>query len=609
MDNDVKTRTVGNTFDVLNGHEFVYFPMNDTVLKPRPTQTELVRQTLQMFAEGKEGIVVCAPTGSGKTAYGLWMIDMLLDHLVVHVPDQTSRNECSRKKLKGVYTSPLNTLVDQMDEQYGIHEVQIHGEYRKGKVFTLKGREHYKCLAGKTDCSLGYCQVNVCTMDNTLPRKIIGKDGKATSRCSSCAEMNNSRWLECPCVDCIYRTVRSKFSETPIGNINFALFEMGISGDRDIVVIDECDDIEGFIRIQNTLIVDEYIDSDDFGYHIETLGSLVEQYEADLSQCNEDTTYLSDKQKLYFTRKVAGIKKLLADYEAHKKHWCISHPEGSTKTMYQPVTVQRFLAPLLKDRFVIMMSATPRKIPDYGFIEIDSEFPVENRPWVYLPIARMGSDHRAVGSQKIALLLKHLEGKTLVHCHSYGIARMIYEALRVFCPGRDILLQTSGKLSMGDQYARKDVVQKFKDSKDPDAVFLSVNMARGTDFPEADIVNNVITKMPWYDYRDPLVKAKNAEYGGTGWQHVDYAGTLMQAYGRLPRRPDKESLCIIADADFNNHNMHYWYGKHLDLFYKWFKEAQLYSIVAPDGTQGIEYYPWLNDVLGKVQYLSELIEQ
>jgi len=94
---------------------------------------------------------------------------------------------------------------------------------------------------------------------------------------------------------------------------------------------------------------------------------------------------------------------------------------------------------------------------------VGSTFPIENRLWEYKPLGRMGIKHREETVYNIARFLTTLEGKTLVHCHSYGIAKMLSEALRPICKSK-VFLQVNNMVdeNENDNYYRKDIVYQFK---------------------------------------------------------------------------------------------------------------------------------------------------
>jgi len=528
-----------------------FFPSTDKIPEPRDTQIDLINQSVELFNQGHKHIVVCAPTGSGKSAYGLWMA-RLLANFTRKETVVNGKSTFSTPKI--VYTSPLNVLVDQMNSNFEIRYIK-----------TIKGREHYACVSGKENCAVGWCKLHKCSMVHELPRE-----------CKSCEKSHPELFDRCPCNHCIYKKELALFKNHNIGNTNFTLFQYGIAEGRDIIVIDECDAIESFIRMQHSFTVDEIIKGD-YTEHIARLKEIKMDVDVELELVLEGRLELSAKQIHKLKNKSNNIKTLIEDYEKGRA-WCVSYNYDRTK--YEPINTDRFLEPLIKDKIVIFMSATPEKREDAGFIEVGSTFPIENRLWEYKPLGQMGIKYRNETVHNIAEFLTTLEGKTLVHCHSYGIARMLSSALKPLTNNK-VFTQVNNVIEEADDdnYYRKDIVYQFKQSKDDNAILLSVNLARGVDFPEYNIKNNVIAKFPWFDHTDPLTIAKNRQEGNVKWQWKEISRTLMQAYGRLPRSPEKISHCYIVDSDFNNPRgismAKLWYDRHKEYFFDWFKDAEV----------------------------------
>lgn len=529
-----------------------FFPRTESIPTPRDTQIDLINKIIEQINLGNKRIVVCAPTGSGKSAFALWATRIIANYYKKETI-VNGRKYYSQPKI--VYTSPLNVLVDQMKNNFEIRYIK-----------TIKGREHYACVSGKENCAVGWCKLKKCSMNHEQPRT-----------CQSCEKNNYELFSKCHCNKCIYKKELALFKNHPIGNTNFTLFQYGIAEDRDIIVIDECDAIESFIRMQHSFSVEEYIHGE-YTEHIKRLEEIKVDTGAALEMVLEGKYEISAKQIHKLENQSKNISILLDDYN-NGKAWCISYRGGYTH--YQPINVERFLLPLIENKICIFMSATPEHRDDSSFIEVDSTFPKENRTWEYLPLGQMGMKHRDRTVHNIADFLTTLNGKTLVHCHSYGIARMLSDALRPICNSK-VFLQVNNFIEEAeeDNYYRNDIIQQFKNSNDPNAILLSVNLARGVDFPEYGIVNNVIAKFPWFDHTEPLTMAKNRVNGNVKWQWDEISRTIMQAYGRLPRSPDKVSHCYIVDSDFNNPNgrgmANLWYEKHKEgYFFEWFTEAEV----------------------------------
>lgn len=450
-----------------------------------------------------------------------------------------------------LYTSPLNELVNQIaNSEFGFD--------------TLKGRRNYPCLAKKPDCGVGYCRVGKCP-NTQVPRIRACKD-KPYGDCGRCV-----------CWKCIYKAVFQKYKESKKGNTNFTLFMMGVTNNYDVLVCDEADSVEPTVRDHFSITIPILINKSDFIDHLEPLQQYMEYLSEEINKL--DPKEISDEQfrkREDYLKLYGKINFMLEDVTNHGEPWVITTKPLNQKTMYQPITIDRFLEPLLANKTIIMMSATPPNYAGYAKIEVDSVFPIETRQWSYVPLGKMSMKFRDKTIPKLAVWLSKLKGKTLVHAHSYLTAQKIAEPLRML--GINPLLQVQGNgESTGHNVSRYDAVKAFVDSKESQKILLSVSLARGVDFHQLDILNNIITTVPWPNPTDPLTKAKNRLLGES-WQSEQIAQDIAQAYGRIHRSEKMGVLngiptpkrTYIVDSNFGS-----WYANHKKLFPKWFRESQL----------------------------------
>jgi hypothetical protein len=273
------------------------------------------------------------------------------------------------------------------------------------------------------------------------------------------------------------------------------------------------------------------------------------------------------------------------DWEDNQESWVIRkeiNKIGEPRTRYEPVTVERFTEPLLKNMdFVLAMSATPPRWKDYKFIEVDSSFPKEIRPWRFHPLGKMTYDHRDKTIPLLANYLATLKGKTIVHCRGYsGIANKLSNALRFL--GIYPLLQ-SQDINNGDSdiVSRYDAINAFIKAEDPNKILLSVAMGRGIDLWQPGIVNNIIAAIPWDNPKDELTisrkKVLKSKYKDDETQRI--ANEIMQFYGRVNRNAEKHTMTEIIATDFNCGAMHtdkqFWFMRNKRFFRKWFLEAEI----------------------------------
>jgi Rad3-related DNA helicase len=532
-----------------------YFPFDDKITELRPNQQEALNAIWDAIVEGKTRVMLSGPVGSGKSKIGETVLRYFKDNDKV-----------------GLYTSPLNSLVDQLEES----------KHPDSNIKTLKGKSHYDCIARLGyKCDNGYCSLNICSVT------------KKTRSCKGCENIN------CICHDCIYKATFQTYRKSKAGNTNMALWLMGIvPKDASVLIIDEVDSLEDFVRMYCTVSVPYHLKSNDFEDHIKYASEFADS----LKNCVDCERGYSCKPK-NIDRHEQKINKILAmvyDFEENNESWVIKKEitkSGDIRTRYEPITINRFIDSILESMdFVLAMSATPPHWKDYHFIEVESPFPVDIRQCEYFPIGKMSMNYRDKTIPKLADFLMTLKGKTVVHCVSYATAAKIADVLRE----RKIfpLLQVNNNNGDGNEnnVQRWDAVNAFKTSKDINKILLSVKLDRGVDFWEPEIQNNIIAVVPFQNPTDKLVKAKSSLLGES-WKTENTAIAIEQAHGRIHRgvyllsdvikyRPELSWLptnakgeiikrTYIIDSNFNNGGgrLMAWYQRNKRFFTKSFNEV------------------------------------
>lgn len=216
-----------------------FFPVTNTIKSIRLNQKEALDKLWECLERGDTKITVCAPTGSGKSILGITLFKYFgsLDK-------------------KCLYTSPLNNLVDQI-EGYDFQD-----------IYTLKGRVHYRCLAKNDTSDKGFCQRDRCP---------------SSKRVRSCKHEPYGACKTCVCRHCIYKIAFLKFKNSVKGNTNFTLFLMGVDNSPDVIVIDEVDLMESFIRNHYSFTADGTFDSN-FSVAVEQLKEYQKGLQSELDE-------------------------------------------------------------------------------------------------------------------------------------------------------------------------------------------------------------------------------------------------------------------------------------------------------------------------------------
>lgn len=225
---------------------------------------------------------------------------------------------------------------------------------------------------------------------------------------------------------------------------------------------------------------------------------------------------------------------------------------------------------------VILTSATIRPktlellgVPNdqYEFMEYPSSFPVNSRPFTWVPTVsvshRMDSGSERVWAAKVdAIIRGRLDRKGIIHTISYA--------------RRDYLLKHSEYaryMVVHDTGGTSDTVRRFKEMRPP-AILISPSVGTGFDFPGAECRYQVIGKVPFPSTQSVVVKARQE-------QDKDYfayvaAQNLVQMAGRGMRSSDDWCENFIIDD-----NWRWFYQRYKQFMPNWFVRACRRSDMVP----------------------------
>jgi Rad3-related DNA helicase len=212
---------------------------------------------------------------------------------------------------------------------------------------------------------------------------------------------------------------------------------------------------------------------------------------------------------------------------------------------------------------LILMSATIAK-PDIddlgltrrrvGYVEVPSDIPKKNRPFVYQGVAHMGkrrtkSDITRMYNQLTDIHTRN-NGRGFIHS-TYELASQIPKDAKF------IKHHIADKKSLLDQW--------ITDKKDRRS-FVGCGLTTGLDLAGPNFGWQAIIKCQFPDLADPAVLAKaNMDPEWYAWQAIRQ---IAQAYGRVCRGPEDYGSTFMLDSDFIM-----LYSRHRHLFPKWLTEA------------------------------------
>lgn len=488
----------------------------------RPHQLTAAREIVNLFESGVDVVMLDAPVGSGKTI----VAEMVRQYLGV----------------KGTYVCSGLDLQDQFIGDFG--------EYSR----VLKGRRNYPTLK--------------------LPMSMVTAADCKMKACTYCE----------PKADCPYIKARQGAGAADVAVLNTS-YMMAFRGDtyiRPLIVVDECDQIEGALmgyyeftvtaRRMGLLGIDGPVKAARKvtlqKWLLETFVPAVDEWMAAMGVPDEDDVQgarLFESMKMDRAKAVDVAGQLEDDWVRDYSTWH-GHEQD---LILKPVTVWRQGGDVLwkrgKKKGVkwLCMSGTIIS-PEawavdvgveeagltWGVVSVPMMFDVANRPVVLKPVADMS---RAGGPGEIeklistiTLLLDRHEGESmLIHTVSYGLMKEVVAGLRRAGVQGVISYETSGD--------RELALRRFKSER---GVLVAPSMDRGVDLPDDLCRVVVVAKMPFAYLGDRQVSERMRLPGGQTWYDIATTRTLVQMTGRGVRHEEDWCVTYILDRQFQRY-----YGK------------------------------------------------
>jgi len=486
----------------------------------RPYQKEVIERAIRAFREeGYRNIIIEAPTGFGKS---------LVNYEIA-----------KRLGVSTWYTTPQVVLLEQLRNDPLI------------SIPVLKGRDKYMCAVRGTTADVAPC-VSI-------------------------------KGYKCPFEDeCDYIRDREAVLNSKISGISFAMLirtrKLEQWGKRDLLIVDEADDIESWGEEFGTLVFRTPLSFSSMKDIVRWALKKYERVKAEIKYY-EDMDYLTP-QEIKRLRELWDLRDklefFLEDAERRPYNWAFR--KRGDRLYLKIIDVGYVL-----DKFVwsrgdlrIISSATIIDASQFAkytglrgrtlWLRVPHPFPKENRPIVYIPTVKMTKENRSSKSydeivSKIEEIAKRHEfEKGIIHAHSYEIAKEI--AKRLQPKGWFVITHTE-----------KDRIKKFNRflRAPKNTIFVSVGFARGIDL-KYDLARwQVISKIPWPDQSDLRVQELWIKRRAWKWARYQTIKTLVQTCGRIVRARDDYGVTYILDTSFE------YLIRYKKEFPDWFLEAVIFE--------------------------------
>jgi Rad3-related DNA helicase len=201
---------------------------------------------------------------------------------------------------------------------------------------------------------------------------------------------------------------------------------------------------------------------------------------------------------------------------------------------------------------------------DVNFIQIQSDFPVENRPIHPLNIAYLNYSNlksieviSSIANTVDNIMFVHKNDKGIIHTSSYEQLNFIKE---------NISQDNARRLLVTDPEIKRDEVIFQHMSTSKPTVLISPSLHTGLDLKDNLSRFQIITKVPYPNKSDRWINAKRKD--DEEWYYWQTALKLIQAYGRSIRSKEDWAKTYVLDSAFS-----YFVKRNLNILPRWFVNA------------------------------------
>lgn len=500
--------------------------------KPRDQQVEVLNMMKNTINNAKKFILLNAPTGSGKSYVAIMFMNWYLNYVN------------SGAKFDIITNSKL--LQQQYNDEFDF-------------ICDLRGQSNYHCIKYNTDCRTG---------------KELDKATK-----------------QLPCGSCPYDAAKEIWSKGQVSLTNFHLYNSfsffvpSVMAKRsaNVLIVDEAHDFESvfcdFISVKlSPRILKNYgmeartielyekklarIKTPDGFIHFISDDFL--PYIIDLRQEFDDMLKDSTEPKIrqiyanfieYIDGAEERLSNLLKDYDVNEDNWALDITKtksNETELTMQPIWGNVYLDKIIWSKYdhVIFMSGSildkdmftylngfDVELTDY--YEVDSTFPVNNRPLYFYKAGKMTYDQRENTFQNQLpviekIIKKYKDSRGIIHTTNYEIAKWLEKGI------------DNKRLIYHDSDNREEQLKKMKKRKD--GIMVSPSMVSGISLDDELSRFQVIMKVPYPNISSNKIKSRQT--ANKKWYTWRTIVDIVQAYGRSTRSETDWSHTYILDSSF-----------------------------------------------------------
>lgn len=514
------------------------FPKN---LVPRDSQSKILIDIEEAIKSGYKHIVICAPTGIGKSAIATALASYFGSSFII----------TSTKKLQDQYTNDFG-------------------------FFPVKGKSNFACFKLMKNANIDLTEVKfaiknglTCNLGKCV-EKII-KKGRETEEICPFKPSLESFDLSDATGMCPYYVQKYNGLKTSHSVWNYAAYFQLIKFtkkiyqnyiDRKIVIFDEAhkieDEIINFIGmdIYRSYLEEAHLNPDHYDLsESKMVVMLLEQLEEDCHKRIKDLEGTIDKdqeiQKL--ENRADKIHAILVDYLEEPENFVIdrSFEESNIFFSIKPLRISKYAKLFFSNSFQVYMSATINKASfcqnlgldtsHVAFVEVEkSPFSLESRKVIFEDIAALGNsssvdDEKNVLRRIDEILSEYPYKRGLILTSSKKKCYQIFDSLSVDNKKR-IIIAHSDNIDESLKNHRKSL----------NSILLSSSLWEGVDLKGDLSEFQIIAKTPYPNLGEKRVQRKKEN--NPLWFSSVTIMKLLQGFGRSVRDFDDKAITHVLDS-------------------------------------------------------------
>ncbi|QUC65496.1 DEAD/DEAH box helicase family protein [Nitrosopumilus sp. K4] len=525
---------------------------------PREIQKEIISQIEDKIKSGYRKIILCAPTGVGKSLVGATISRYFDSSFTVtaskHLQDQYIKDIPFLKPVKGKQNFPCLKMM---------HSEKVDNPRR--------------AMRWGLTCDKGQCQEK------------ISKNGKEIIEVCKFkpsikqVEENTQDSESCPYYLQKYDALVSKHSLWnyhaffQIMKFNKKLFEDYL--DRKVSVFDEAHKIEDQImqfigfdifagQVEECNLNADRYDFGDLDSMLQLTDDIAFSYAKKIKDIKESDVFQKDPDYEMITRlerRYDRAAQARIDIQSDKDNFVVNDPvkdfNGNFRTIsIKPIDVSKFAHSFFETEYQLFMSAT---IDKHSFCEnmgLDGEqvafidtpkspFPIENRQINLLNIRRLSygsteEDELEVIKTIDRILDEHSNERGLILTSSIPRCQKILRYLSPKNTRRIRICHSSNK----DGKTQDEIISEH--AEDPTGILLSSSLWEGVDLKDDLSRFQIIAKVPYPNYKEKRTKAKMDKF--PLWYTSQTLTKLLQGFGRSIRSESDWAKTYVLDTAVNN---------------------------------------------------------